>query len=39
VFAKGTLRDWCERTGIQCIPFDTLTEVAERLFAKEARIA
>lgn len=39
VFAKGTLQDWCERTGIPCIPFETLTEVAERLFAKEARIA
>lgn len=39
LFAKGTLRDWCERTGIQCIPFETLAEVAERLFVKEARIA
>jgi 2-hydroxy-3-keto-5-methylthiopentenyl-1-phosphate phosphatase len=39
VFAKGTLRDWCERTGIPCIPFETLDEVVERLFAKEARIA
>ena len=39
VFAKGTLRDWCERTGIPCIPFETLAEVAERLFVKEARIA
>jgi 2,3-diketo-5-methylthio-1-phosphopentane phosphatase len=39
VFAKGMLRDWCERTGIPCIPFETLAEVAERLFVKEARIA
>lgn len=39
VFAKGTLRDWCERSGIPCIPFETLAEVAERLFVKEARIA
>ena len=39
VFAKGTLRDWCERSGIQCIPFETLDEVAEHLFALEARIA
>lgn len=39
VFAKGKLRDWCGRNGIQCIPFETLTEVSERLFPKEARIA
>ena len=39
VFAKGSLRQWCERTGIPCIPFDTLAEVAERLFPQEARIA
>ncbi len=39
VFAKGTLLEWCERTGIPCIPFKTLAEVAERLFVKEARIA
>ena len=39
VFAKGSLRDWCERTGIPCIPFETLTEVADRLFVKEACIA
>ena len=39
VFAKGTLLDWCERTGIPCIPFETLAEVADRLFIKEARIA
>jgi 2-hydroxy-3-keto-5-methylthiopentenyl-1-phosphate phosphatase len=39
VFAKGALRDWCERTGVPCIPFETLAEVSERLFAKEARIA
>jgi len=39
VFAKGTLLDWCERTGIPCIPFKTLAEVADRLFIKEPRIA
>jgi len=39
VFAKGSLVDWCDRKGIPCIPFETLTEVAQRLFAKEKRIA
>ena len=39
VFAKGSLQNWCERTGIPCIPFETLAEVADRLFVKEARIA
>ena len=39
VFAKGTLLDWCEGTGIPCIPFETLAEVANHLFVKEARIA
>lgn len=38
VFAKGSLRAWCERTGIPCIPFETLAEVADRLFPQEARI-
>jgi 2-hydroxy-3-keto-5-methylthiopentenyl-1-phosphate phosphatase len=39
VFAKGSLLDWCERTGTPCIPFETLAEVADRLFVKEARVA
>ncbi len=39
VFAKGSLLDWCERTGIPCIPFETLAEVADHLFIKEARVA
>jgi 2-hydroxy-3-keto-5-methylthiopentenyl-1-phosphate phosphatase len=39
VFAKGTLLVWCEQTGIPCIPFETLAEVADRLFIKEARVA
>ena len=39
VFAKGSLQKWCERTGIPCIPFETLAEVADRLFVKEARTA
>jgi 2,3-diketo-5-methylthio-1-phosphopentane phosphatase len=38
VFAKGTLQKWCEKTGIPCIPFKTLAEVANRLFIQEARI-
>lgn len=38
VFAKGTLQDWCALKGIPCIPFETLTEVAEHLSPKEARI-
>lgn len=39
VFAKGMLQDWCQRTGIEYTPFETLAEVADRLFAKEVRIA
>ncbi len=39
LFAKGTLRTWCEDQGIACLPFETLADVAERLFVKEARIA
>jgi len=39
VFAKGSLLNWCDRTGIPCIPFETLAEVANRLFVKEARVA
>lgn len=39
VFAKGTLRKWCELTGIIHTPFETLTDVVERLFPREARIA
>jgi 2-hydroxy-3-keto-5-methylthiopentenyl-1-phosphate phosphatase len=39
VFAKGSLLAWCEGTGIPCIPFETLAEVADRLFVKEARVA
>lgn len=39
VFAKGTLQDWCELKGINYFAFETLTEVTERLFSKEARTA
>jgi 2-hydroxy-3-keto-5-methylthiopentenyl-1-phosphate phosphatase len=39
VFAKGSLLNWCEETGIPCIPFETLAEVTDRLFVKEARVA
>ncbi|MBS0169519.1 MAG: MtnX-like HAD-IB family phosphatase [Nitrospira sp.] len=35
VFAKGHLRQWCGRQGIHCEPFETLSEVALRLFPKE----
>jgi 2,3-diketo-5-methylthio-1-phosphopentane phosphatase len=36
VFAKGALQEWCERRKMAYEPFDTLTDVAERLFLKEA---
>jgi 2-hydroxy-3-keto-5-methylthiopentenyl-1-phosphate phosphatase len=39
LFAKGTLRRWCEAQGIAFLPFETLADVTERLFLKEARIA
>ena len=32
VFAKGRLREWCDLQGVACEPFETLTDVAERLF-------
>lgn len=35
VFAKGTLRQWCEAQRITHIPFETLTEVAERMLQGE----
>ena len=35
VFAKGRLRQWCAAQGIVCEPFETLHEVAMRLFPKE----
>ena len=38
VFAKGTLREWCDLHAIAYEPFETLSEVAERLFPREARI-
>lgn len=38
LFAKGTLREWCEVHGITYLPFETLTDVAERIFFKEALI-
>lgn len=37
VFAKGSLQDWCELNGISSIPFETLTDVVERLFPQEAQ--
>ncbi|OLC80517.1 MAG: hypothetical protein AUI96_03945 [Nitrospirae bacterium 13_1_40CM_3_62_11] len=39
VFAKGTLREWCELRAIAYEPFETLNEVADRLFPREDRIA
>lgn len=39
VFAKGTLREWCDRQAIAYEPFETLGDVAERLFSREARLA
>ncbi|NOT24287.1 MAG: MtnX-like HAD-IB family phosphatase [Nitrospiraceae bacterium] len=38
LFAKGALRKWCEAQGIACLPFETLAEVAERIFSKEMYI-
>jgi 2-hydroxy-3-keto-5-methylthiopentenyl-1-phosphate phosphatase len=35
VFAKGTLQKWCEAQHIAHIPFQTLTEVAERMLQRE----
>ncbi|MDE2180318.1 MAG: HAD-IB family phosphatase [candidate division NC10 bacterium] len=32
VFAKGKLREWCDLQGVACEPFETLTDVTERLF-------
>lgn len=32
VFAKGRLREWCDLQRIACKPFETLTDVTERLF-------
>lgn len=34
VYAKGRLREWCDLQGVACEPFETLTEVTERLFRK-----
>jgi 2-hydroxy-3-keto-5-methylthiopentenyl-1-phosphate phosphatase len=39
VFAKGTLKKWCDLTGITPTPFETLTDVVEYLFPRKARIA
>jgi 2-hydroxy-3-keto-5-methylthiopentenyl-1-phosphate phosphatase len=38
LFAKGTLREWCEAQRIPYLPFATLKDVAERIFSKEATI-
>lgn len=38
LFAKGTLRKWCETQGITYLPFETLTDVAERIFSMEGHI-
>lgn len=38
VFAKGTLRKWCDRQAIAHEPFETLSEVADHLFPRKARV-
>jgi len=38
LFAKGTLRTWCEAQGITYLPFESLTDVAEQIFSKETHI-
>jgi len=38
LFAKGSLRTWCEAKGITYHPFETLANVAERIFSKETVI-
>ena len=35
VFAKGRLQQWCATQGVACEPFDSLRDVALRLFPKE----
>ncbi|MEO8325270.1 MAG: MtnX-like HAD-IB family phosphatase [Nitrospirota bacterium] len=39
LFAKGTLRTWCENQRIPYRSFDTLTDVAALIFPKEALIS
>jgi 2,3-diketo-5-methylthio-1-phosphopentane phosphatase len=34
VYAKAGLREWCDLQGVACEPFETLTDVTERLFQK-----
>lgn len=36
VFAKGALAEWCDLRKMTYEPFDTLADVTERLFPKEA---
>ncbi|HEU4685821.1 MAG TPA: MtnX-like HAD-IB family phosphatase [Nitrospira sp.] len=38
VFAKGSLKNWCETQGITCFPFDTLTDVTGQLCSKRILI-
>jgi 2,3-diketo-5-methylthio-1-phosphopentane phosphatase len=38
LFAKGALKQWCERKGIGYVPFETLADVAERIGSKGATI-
>ncbi|MBZ0168488.1 2-hydroxy-3-keto-5-methylthiopentenyl-1-phosphatephosphatase [Candidatus Methylomirabilis lanthanidiphila] len=38
VFAKGRLREWCDLQGVDCEPFETLTDVVEHLFQKGEQI-
>jgi 2,3-diketo-5-methylthio-1-phosphopentane phosphatase len=38
VFAKGRLREWCDLQRVACEPFETLTDVTERLFRQGEQI-
>jgi len=38
LFAKDPLRNWCETQKITYFPFETLADVAERIFAKEGHL-
>ena len=38
LFAKGSLRNWCEAQKITYFPFETLTDVTERIFATKGQV-
>ena len=39
LFAKGTLQTWCKAEGVAYLPFETLTDVAERIFSMEGALS